>query len=134
MQCSTAVICHQHEPNADNGIASKIITSAEATSLNRHVIFLRVYYGSVPAWAVTQITAACNRDYEPARQRQSRLTVLSVESVSDAGFLFLLTGHVRDRVSIYSYFEETLLIATTSRTTISTPITVQIHIPPPIHP
>jgi hypothetical protein len=35
---------------------------------------------------------------------------------------------------MYCYFVETLLIATTSRTTISTPITVQIHIPPPIHP
>jgi len=35
---------------------------------------------------------------------------------------------------MYRYFVETLLIATTSRTTISTPITVQIHIPPPIHP
>jgi hypothetical protein len=43
VQCSTAVICHQHEPNADNGIASKITTSAEATSLNRHVMFLKVY-------------------------------------------------------------------------------------------
>jgi hypothetical protein len=29
---------------------------------------------------------------------------------------------------------DTLLIATTSRTTTSAPITVQIHIPPPIHP
>jgi cation transport ATPase len=66
VQCSTAVICHQHEPNADNGIASKTNASAEATSLNRHVMFLKVYYGSVPTWAVTKITAACNRDYEPA--------------------------------------------------------------------
>ncbi len=43
VQCSTGVICHKHEPNADNGIPSKIITSAEATSLNRHVILLKVY-------------------------------------------------------------------------------------------
>jgi hypothetical protein len=35
---------------------------------------------------------------------------------------------------MHRYFVETLLIATTSRTTINTPITVQIHIPPPIHP
>jgi|CZLA01.1.fsa_nt_gi hypothetical protein len=35
---------------------------------------------------------------------------------------------------MYRYFVETLLIATTSRTTINTPITVQIHIPPLIHP
>ncbi len=33
-----------------------------------------------------------------------------------------------------SYFADTLLIATTSKTTTSAPITVQIHIPPPIHP
>jgi hypothetical protein len=32
------------------------------------------------------------------------------------------------------YFADTLLIATTSKTTTSAPITVQIHIPPPIHP
>jgi len=38
--CSTGVIYNQHVPNADNGVASKIITSAEATSLNRHVMFL----------------------------------------------------------------------------------------------
>jgi hypothetical protein len=35
---------------------------------------------------------------------------------------------------MYRYFVETLLIATTSSTTISAPITVQTHIPPPIHP
>ena len=35
---------------------------------------------------------------------------------------------------MHRYFVETLLIATTSRTTINTPINVQIHIPPPIHP
>jgi hypothetical protein len=45
VQCSTGVKCNQHAPTADNGIASKIITSAEATSLNRHVMFLKVYYG-----------------------------------------------------------------------------------------
>jgi hypothetical protein len=44
VQCSTGVMCNQHAPTADNGIASKIITSAEATSLNRHVMFLKVYY------------------------------------------------------------------------------------------
>jgi hypothetical protein len=43
VQCSAGVMCHKHEPSADNGIPSKIITSAEATSLNRHVILLRVY-------------------------------------------------------------------------------------------
>ncbi len=32
------------------------------------------------------------------------------------------------------YFLDSLLIATTSRTTTNTPITVQSHIPPPIHP
>jgi hypothetical protein len=36
-------MCHKHEPSADNGIASNIITSAEATNLNRHVMFLKVY-------------------------------------------------------------------------------------------
>jgi hypothetical protein len=98
VQCSTGVMCNQHVPSADNGIASNIIMSAEATSLNRHVMFLRVYYRTVPAWAVTQITIACNRDYEPARQRQSRLIVLSVESVIDSGVLSRLTGHVKEKV------------------------------------
>src|SRR5450755_996703 len=32
------------------------------------------------------------------------------------------------------YFADTFLIATTSKTTTSAPITVQSHIPPPIHP
>ena len=58
-------MCNQHEPSVDNGIASRISTSPEATSLNRHVMFLRVYKGAVPALAVTEITAACNRDYKP---------------------------------------------------------------------
>ncbi len=89
----------------------------------------------MPAWAVTQITAACNRDYEPARRRQPRLIVLSVESVTDAGlFPRFDRSHFRDRFRMYRYFVETLLIATTSRTTISAPITVQIHIPPLIPP
>ncbi len=43
--------------------------------------------------AVTEITAACNRDYQTARERQSR----SVESMTVARFLSRLTGHVRDR-------------------------------------
>ncbi len=43
VQCSAGAMCDKHEPSADNGIASKIITSAEATSLNRHVMFLKVY-------------------------------------------------------------------------------------------
>jgi len=77
--------------------------------------------------AVIQITAACNRDYEPARQRQSGSIVLPVESVTDAGL-----GHFTVRNA--PYFADTLLIATTSKTTTSAPITVQIHIPPPIHP
>jgi hypothetical protein len=38
VQCSTRAICNQHEATADNGVASKINTSAEATSLNRHVM------------------------------------------------------------------------------------------------
>jgi hypothetical protein len=43
VQCSVGTMCHKHEPSADNGIASRISTSPEATSLNRHVIFLKVY-------------------------------------------------------------------------------------------
>ena len=35
---------------------------------------------------------------------------------------------------MHNYFVDSLLIKTTSRTTTSTAITVQIHIPPPIHP
>jgi hypothetical protein len=63
VQCSTGVMCHKHVPSADNGVPSKIITSAEATSLSRHVMFLNDTSGAVPAWAVTEITDACNRDY-----------------------------------------------------------------------
>jgi len=40
---SAADMCHQHEVSADIGIASNIIASAEATSLKRHVMFLKVY-------------------------------------------------------------------------------------------
>jgi hypothetical protein len=58
VQCSTGAIC-QHEPNADKGIASKTTTSAEATNLKRHVMFLSRYYGGLSALAVTQITATC---------------------------------------------------------------------------
>ena len=134
VQCSTDAMCHKHEPSADNGIASNIITSAEATSLNRHVMSVNDTTGALPALPVTEITATCNRDYEPARRRQPRLIVLSVESVTDAGFLPRFTGHFRDRFRMYRYFVETLLIATTSKTTTSAPITVHIHIPPPIHP
>jgi hypothetical protein len=42
---SAAAMCHQHEASAETGIASTSITSAEATSLNRHVMFLKGYYG-----------------------------------------------------------------------------------------
>lgn len=44
LQCSAGAMCHKHEPNADNGIASRIITIPETTSLNRHVMFLNGYY------------------------------------------------------------------------------------------
>ena len=81
----------------------------------------------MPVWAVTKITAGCNRDYEPARQRQSGSIVLPAESVTDAGL-----GHFAVRNE--PYFADTLLIATTSKTTTSAPITVQSHIAPPIHP
>jgi hypothetical protein len=43
VQCSAGAMCHKHEPNADNGIASRIITIPEATNLKRHVIFSKVY-------------------------------------------------------------------------------------------
>jgi len=33
-------MCHQHEASADVGMASTTITSPEATSLNRRVMFL----------------------------------------------------------------------------------------------
>jgi hypothetical protein len=42
VQCSTGTMCHKHEPSADNGIASRISTSPEATSLKRQVILLNV--------------------------------------------------------------------------------------------
>ncbi len=82
----------------------------------------------MPARAVTMITPACNRDYEPARQWQSGLMVLQAESVTDTGFRSLHSQ------GTHRYFADTLLIATTSKTTTSAPITVQSHIPPPIHP
>lgn len=53
---------------------------------------------------------------------------LPAESVTDASL-----GHFTDVLNAL-YFADTLLIATTSKTTTSAPITVQIHIPPPIHP
>jgi hypothetical protein len=48
LQCSAGAMCNQHEATADNGVPSKIITSAEATSLNRHVIFLMILLGPCP--------------------------------------------------------------------------------------
>ena len=49
LQCSAGAMCNQHEATADNGVPSKIITSAEATSLNRHVIlFLIILPGPCP--------------------------------------------------------------------------------------
>jgi hypothetical protein len=48
LQCSAGAMCNQHEATADNGVPSKIITSAEATSLNRHVIFLMILPGPCP--------------------------------------------------------------------------------------
>jgi hypothetical protein len=53
--------------------------------------------------------------------------VLQAESLTDAGL-----DHFTVRNA--PYFADTLLIATTSKTTTSAPITVQSHIPPPIHP
>lgn len=41
VQCSAGAMCHKHEPSADNGIASRITTNAEATSLSRRVMSLR---------------------------------------------------------------------------------------------
>src|ERR1700680_2803188 len=67
VQWSTGAMCHKHEPSADNGIASNIITSAEATSLSRHVMLLNNTTGALPVLPVTEITATCNRDYEPAK-------------------------------------------------------------------
>jgi hypothetical protein len=45
VQSSALAMCNQHEANADTGIAKQIITSAEATSLKRHTMFLQAYYG-----------------------------------------------------------------------------------------
>ena len=84
------------------------------------------------ALAVTEITAACKRDYKPARRRQSRSIVLS--EGNRRRFPLTLNRSLHREVLNALYFVDTLLIATTSRTTISAPITVQIHIPPPIHP
>jgi hypothetical protein len=54
--------------------------------------------------------------------------------VIDAGFPLTLNRSLHSQVLNALYFADTLLIATTSKTTTSAPITVQIHIPPPIHP
>ncbi|MGZ8839556.1 MAG: hypothetical protein ACXW2V_09000, partial [Candidatus Aminicenantales bacterium] len=43
-------------------------------------------------------------------------------------------SRVRQLFAVYSYFFNSLLITTTSRTTTNTPITVQSHIPPPSQP
>jgi hypothetical protein len=50
----------------------------------------------MPALAVTEITAACNRDHNP-QDSGTRSILLSGESGTDAGFLSRFTGHVRDR-------------------------------------
>jgi hypothetical protein len=54
--------------------------------------------------------------------------------VTDTGVLITLNRSLYRQVLNAPYFADTLLIATTSKTTTSAPITVQIHIPPPIHP
>ena len=41
VQCSADAMCHKHEPSANNGIASRISTSPEVTSLKRQVMFLK---------------------------------------------------------------------------------------------
>jgi hypothetical protein len=38
VQWLAGAMCHQHEASAEAGIASTTITSAEATSLKRHVM------------------------------------------------------------------------------------------------
>jgi hypothetical protein len=48
-------MCNQHEPNADNGIASNITTSVEATSLNRHVMLSKYTRG--------RSRIGCDRDH-----------------------------------------------------------------------
>lgn len=50
LQCSAGAMCSQHEATAVTGIASTTITSAEATSLNRHVMFLIILPGPCPQW------------------------------------------------------------------------------------
>ena len=49
MDFVVAAICSQHEPSAVAGVASTIITSIEATSLKRHIMLLKVYYGAMTA-------------------------------------------------------------------------------------
>jgi len=55
------VICSQHEPRAMAGVASKIIASIEATSLERHVMVLGKSYWGRPSGAVIEITGTCVR-------------------------------------------------------------------------
>jgi hypothetical protein len=40
LQCSAGAMCNQHEVTAETGITSTTTTSAQATSLNRHVMLL----------------------------------------------------------------------------------------------
>ena len=42
VQCSAGAMFHKHEPSADNGMASRIATNAEETSLSRHVMFFQM--------------------------------------------------------------------------------------------
>jgi len=65
VQCSAGAMCNQHEPNAETGRTSTTITSAQATSLNQHVMFLKDTTRAVPALAVMQVTAACRRTHRP---------------------------------------------------------------------
>ena len=61
LQCAVCGVCQQHKASADSGIASRVITSAEATSLNRRVMFLTMILLATASLAVTGVTAACSR-------------------------------------------------------------------------
>jgi hypothetical protein len=57
VQWSACGMCHKHDANADKGIASRMITSPEATSLNRYVMFLISILLVDTPLAVTHVTS-----------------------------------------------------------------------------
>jgi hypothetical protein len=101
------------------------------TAINR---FFNSNHDVSPPWTTIAVTAITALRAAGSRQQRCKSCLFGNTAklpIASPGLLFQVTPQAG---SERTYFLDTLLIATTSRTTTSTPITVQIHIPPPIHP